>query len=66
MCSAHRLKVLYIGVKLVKISQTLSRNYEVLTEAQMDTQNFGRYNITPHHFLWQGIKRSITLQVQIQ
>ena len=65
MCSARRLKVLYIGVKFREnISNSFrvmerTRNYEALTDertdGRTDTKNFGRYNIIPRHFLWRGI-----------
>ena len=35
-----------------------TRNYEVLTaDGQTNTQNFGRYNIIPRHFLWRGVTK---------
>ena len=58
MCSAHCLMVLYIGVKFLEnISYNIgvmerTRNYEALTDRPTDTQNFGRYNIIPRHFLF--------------
>ena len=62
MCSAHCLKMFYISVKFREnISNSVRvmeqrQNYKALTDGQTDTQNFRRYNIIAHNFLWQGIK----------
>ena len=46
MCSAHRLMVIYTGMKFREnISNSFrvmewTRNYEALTDRQTDTQNF--------------------------
>ena len=56
--------VLHIGVKFhentcisngIRVMER-TRKYEALTDRRTDTQNFGRYNIIPRHFLWRGIQ----------
>ena len=62
MCSSHRLMMLYICVKFrenisngIRVTEQ-TRNYEALMDGRTDTQNHGRYNIIPCHFLWWSIK----------
>ena len=58
MCSAYRLMVHWCETceNISNGIRVIERNYEALTDEQMDTQNFRGYNIIPLHFLWRGIK----------
>ena len=63
MCSAHPLRVLYIGVKLRENISKWYQSYGAdmkLCSAKGQTLKFRWYNIIMYHFLWWGIKNMNT------